>query len=72
MFYYKTEFCPFNLTKHEPSKCVYAHNWQDYRRRPDQYCYEPIVLIILYSHATTGRPKITSQFQITIVAVKLE
>ncbi len=42
MFFYKTEFCPFNLTKHDPSKCVYAHNWQDYRRRPDQYSYEAI------------------------------
>lgn len=43
MFYYKTEFCPFNLTEHDKSKCVYAHNWQDYRRKPDIYPYEPLV-----------------------------
>ena len=33
MFYYKTEWCPMNLTLHEKSKCVYAHNLQDYRRK---------------------------------------
>lgn len=45
MFYYKTEFCPFNLTEHDKSKCVYAHNWQDYRRKPNLYTYEPIPCI---------------------------
>jgi len=39
MFYYKTEFCPFNLTEHDKSKCVYAHNLQDYRRKPDICSY---------------------------------
>lgn len=34
MFHYKTEKCPFNLTKHEPALCVYWHNLQDYRRKP--------------------------------------
>lgn len=59
MFYYKTEFCPFNLTEHDKSKCVYAHNWQDYRRKPDLYPYEPLVKLTISSLASTGRPKIT-------------
>lgn len=42
MFHYKTVFCPFNLTEHDKGKCVYAHNLQDYRRKPSQYSYEPI------------------------------
>lgn len=28
---YKTVWCPFN-SFHEKANCVYAHNWQDYRR----------------------------------------
>jgi hypothetical protein len=28
---YKTVWCPFN-SNHEKAACVYAHNWQDYRR----------------------------------------
>jgi hypothetical protein len=59
MFYYKTEFCPFNLTEHDKSKCVYAHNWQDYRRKPDVYSYEPIVILVLFSLASTGKPRNT-------------
>lgn len=42
MFKYKTVWCPFNLTQHDKSLCVYAHNWQDYRRSPHVYHYEPI------------------------------
>lgn len=36
MWKFKTEWCPF---KHEHNKsiCVYAHNWQDYRRIPINY-----------------------------------
>lgn len=41
MFHYKTIFCPFNLTQHDKALCVYAHNWQDYRRKPDVIYYEP-------------------------------
>lgn len=41
MFHYKTVWCPFNLTSHDKALCVYAHNWQDFRRRPDVYDYEP-------------------------------
>ena len=31
-FYFKTVWCPF-LYEHEKDKCVYAHNWYDFRRR---------------------------------------
>jgi len=41
MFHFKTVWCPFNLTQHDKALCVYAHNWQDYRRRADQVTYEP-------------------------------
>ena len=40
MFHYKTMWCPFNLTNHDKALCVYAHNWQDFRRRPDCHEYE--------------------------------
>jgi hypothetical protein len=40
MFHFKTVWCPFNLTQHDKALCVYAHNWQDYRRRADQVTYE--------------------------------
>ena len=39
MFKYKTVWCPFNLTQHDKSLCVYAHNWQYYRRSPHIYHY---------------------------------
>ena len=39
MFSYKTVWCPFNLTKHDKKKCVYAHNLQDYRRNPGVFRY---------------------------------
>ncbi|KRX10515.1 hypothetical protein PPERSA_01527 [Pseudocohnilembus persalinus] len=41
MFYFKTVWCPFNLTTHDKALCVYAHNWQDYRRKPHLYEIEP-------------------------------
>jgi len=41
MFHFKTIWCPFNLTQHDKALCVYAHNWQDYRRKPQIYTYEP-------------------------------
>ena len=34
--------CPYNFTEHDKSYCVYAHNWQDYRRKPHIYNYDPI------------------------------
>lgn len=33
MFYFKTEWCPFNK-EHNKAQCDYAHNWQDFRRKP--------------------------------------
>lgn len=41
IFHYKTLWCPFNLTQHDKALCVYAHNWQDFRRKPNVYEYEP-------------------------------
>eukprot|EP01017_Pseudomicrothorax_dubius_P033534 TRINITY_DN4500_c0_g1_i3.p1 TRINITY_DN4500_c0_g1~~TRINITY_DN4500_c0_g1_i3.p1 ORF type:complete len:546 (-),score=70.81 TRINITY_DN4500_c0_g1_i3:34-1671(-) len=42
MFYFKTVLCPFNLTQHDKAQCVYAHNWQDFRRKPQLHNYEPV------------------------------
>lgn len=39
MFYFKTEWCPFNK-EHNKAQCVYAHNWQDFRRKPNIYHYD--------------------------------
>jgi hypothetical protein len=38
IFYFKSVWCPFNHA-HDKSSCVYAHNWQDYRRSPAHYQY---------------------------------
>lgn len=38
LFYFKTGWCPFNY-EHNKAECVYAHNWQDFRRRPDLFQY---------------------------------
>lgn len=40
MFHYKTIWCPFNINNHDKSLCVYAHNWQDFRRKPHLFDYE--------------------------------
>lgn len=42
MFHFKTVWCPFNLTQHDKALCVYAHNWQDYRRKPQSFQYDPL------------------------------
>ena len=42
IFHYKTVMCPFNQNKHDKSSCVYAHNWQDFRRKPQETRYEPV------------------------------
>ena len=31
-FLLKSEFCPFSKINHDRFKCVYAHNWQDFKR----------------------------------------
>jgi hypothetical protein len=38
-FHYKTVWCPFVDSSHDRETCVYAHNWQDFRRKPHQYNY---------------------------------
>ena len=40
MFHFKTVWCPYNEESHERDICVFAHNWQDYRRKPHQYEYK--------------------------------
>ncbi len=40
MFHYKMVWCPFNETNHAREQCVYAHNWQDFRRRPNVHQYK--------------------------------
>lgn len=42
IFHYKTVSCPYNLNHHVKSLCVYAHNWQDFRRKPNAYDYDPV------------------------------
>jgi len=39
MFYYKTEWCPFNK-EHNKAQCPYAHNYQDFRRKPHLFNYD--------------------------------
>ena len=39
MFYFKTEWCPFN-NEHNEASCEYAHNWQDFRRKPHLFDYD--------------------------------
>jgi hypothetical protein len=43
VFHYKTVFCPFEFFEHDTiNECVYAHNWNDYRRPSTKYTYRPI------------------------------
>lgn len=37
---FKTEWCPF-IHQHNKSICVYAHNWQDFKRNPMNYSAQP-------------------------------
>lgn len=39
MFHFKTVWCPFSEKEHQRDVCVYAHNWQDFRRKPHIYLY---------------------------------
>jgi len=39
MFHFKTVWCPYNETNHQRDQCVYSHNWQDFRRKPQLYNY---------------------------------
>lgn len=40
MFHFKTVWCPYSDTSHPRDACVYAHNWQDFRRKPHIFEYE--------------------------------
>src|SRR3990167_8524969 len=40
LFHFKTTFCPYS-SEHDRSVCVYAHNWQDFRRSPVKCTYSP-------------------------------
>jgi hypothetical protein len=40
MFHFKTVWCPYSDTNHQRDACVYAHNWQDFRRKPHVFDYE--------------------------------
>lgn len=42
MFKFKTVMCPFSSLPHDKAQCVYAHNWQDFRRKPNLFNYSPI------------------------------
>jgi hypothetical protein len=42
LFHYKTVWCPFNYINHDKGACVYAHNWQDFRRDPRKLNLEPV------------------------------
>ena len=39
LYYFKTEWCPFTQ-EHNKAQCVYAHNWQDFRRKPHVFLYQ--------------------------------
>ena len=41
IFHYKTQWCPYNLAYHDKALCVYAHNLQDFRRKPNLFNYQP-------------------------------
>jgi hypothetical protein len=41
MFKFKTVMCPFSSLPHDKAQCVYSHNWQDFRRKPNLFHYNP-------------------------------
>ena len=34
LFHFKTAWCPYQEKDHQRENCVYAHNYQDFRRKP--------------------------------------
>lgn len=38
IYFFKTVWCPYN-SPHDKAACPYAHNWQDYRRKPHECEY---------------------------------
>lgn len=61
LFHFKSEFCPFSKIEHDRFKCVYAHNWQDFKR-PFNLSLKPILCqnwnkdkeIIIYEQGCTA------------------
>lgn len=41
MFHFKTVFCPYLFFAHDHSACLYAHSWQDFRRKHSATGYGP-------------------------------
>lgn len=41
IFHFKTQFCPYTAA-HDRSLCIYAHNWQDFRRDPLKHQYQAV------------------------------
>ena len=39
IFHFKTVWCPYSEKQHKRDACVYAHNWQDFRRKPNLFNY---------------------------------
>jgi hypothetical protein len=39
LFHFKTVWCPYTEKRHARDEWVYAHNWQDFRRKPQQFPY---------------------------------
>lgn len=40
LFHFKTVWCPFSDKEHQRDLCLYAHNWQDFRRAPHLFEYD--------------------------------
>ena len=39
LYHFKTVWCPYREDDHDRKVCLYAHNWQDYRRKPNKFSY---------------------------------
>ena len=39
IYHFKTVWCPYKDDDHDRKNCVYAHNWQDFRRKPAVFSY---------------------------------
>jgi len=39
LYHFKTVWCPYKEDDHDRKLCLYAHNWQDYRRKPNKFSY---------------------------------
>jgi hypothetical protein len=58
-FHYKTQLCPYNKSKHDWAKCIYAHTMQDYRFIHDLEGLLrsiPMILMTALTRKTTQSP----------------